>query len=123
MYSDLGSLMSSLSGAVSRIVFLLFVSLTLAACGGGSAESPVVDDAFYPVAEEEWELVWQDEFEGDALDTANWEAQIGDGSDYGLDRWGNGEQQWYLAENASVADGMLTITARSQEVVSGFPYT
>ena len=58
-----------------------------------------MDDAFYPVAEEEWELVWN-EFEGDALDTANWEAQIGDGSDYGLDRWGNGEQQRYLAENA-----------------------
>ena len=82
-----------------------------------------MEDPFYPVAEEEWELVWQDEFEGDSLDAANWEPQIGDGSDYGLDRWGNGEQQWYLAENATVSDGMLTITARSQQVVSGFPYT
>ena len=115
--------MSSLSGALSRIVFLLSASLMIASCGGGSAESPVVEDPFYPVAEEEWELVWQDEFEGDSLDAANWEPQIGDGSDYGLDRWGNGEQQWYLAENATVSDGMLTITARSQQVVSGFPYT
>ncbi|GIR69580.1 MAG: hypothetical protein CM15mP74_08310 [Halieaceae bacterium] len=67
--------------------------------------------------------MWEDEFDGDALNSENWEPQIGDGSDYGLDRWGNGEQQWYLAENATVADGLLTITARSEEVVSGFPYT
>lgn len=115
--------MSNLLGAILRIVVLLSASLAIASCGGGSAESPAVDDAFYPEATEEWELVWQDEFEGDSLDTANWEPQIGDGSDYGLDRWGNGEQQWYLAENAAVADGVLRITARSEQVVSGFPYT
>ena len=96
--------------------------LALGACGGGSADSPVTEQ-FYPEAEAEWELVWQDEFDGDVLDANNWTPQIGDGSDYGLDRWGNAEQQWYLAENAAVSDGQLTITARSEEVVSGFPYT
>ena len=116
--------MNHLHSRVTRGLALSAVALLLASCGGGgSADSPVVDDAFYPEPESEWELVWEDEFDGDALNSENWEPQIGDGSDYGLDRWGNGEQQWYLAENATVADGLLTITARSEEVVSGFPYT
>ena len=116
--------MNHLHSRVTRGLALSAVALLLASCGGGgSADSPVVDDAFYPEPENEWELVWEDEFDGDALNSENWEPQIGDGSDYGLDRWGNGEQQWYLAENATVADGLLTITARSEEVVSGFPYT
>ena len=116
--------MNHLYRRVARGLALSAVALLMASCGGGgSADSPVVDDAFYPEPENEWELVWEDEFDGDALNSENWEPQIGDGSDYGLDRWGNGEQQWYLAENATVADGLLTITARSEEVVSGFPYT
>jgi beta-glucanase (GH16 family) len=98
-------------------------TLLLAACGGGGgADSPVVPP-FFPEPSAEWQLVWSDEFDGDALDTGNWEAQIGDGSDYGLERWGNNEQQWYLAENATVADGFLTIAAKAEEVVPGFPYT
>ncbi|MCH1610437.1 MAG: glycoside hydrolase family 16 protein, partial [Luminiphilus sp.] len=116
--------MNHLHSLVTRGLALSAVALLLASCGGGgSADSPVVDDAFYPEPENEWELVWEDEFDGDALNSENWEPQVGDGSDYGLDRWGNGEQQWYLGENATVADGLLTITARSEEVVSGFPYT
>ena len=70
---------------VARILALSLFSLLLASCGGGgSAESPAVEDAFYPEPEDEWELVWQDEFDGDALDSSNWEPQIGDGSSYGL---------------------------------------
>jgi len=105
-----------------QIGVLALAAVLLTACGGG-ADSPEVDEPFFPSAEEEWELVWSDEFDGDTLDAGNWEAQIGDGSDVGLDRWGNNEQQWYLAENASVADGYLTITARREEVTPGFPYT
>ena len=107
----------------ARYGALALVAL-LAGCGGGgdTAKSPVTEP-FYPAAEDEWELVWSDEFDGSALDGANWEAQVGDGSEFGLDRWGNNEQQWYLAENATVADGLLTITAKSEEVVAGFPYT
>ena len=86
--------MNHLHSRVTRGLALSAVALLLASCGGGgSADSPVVDDAFYPEPENEWELVWEDEFDGDALNSENWEPQIGDGSDYGLDRWGNGEQQ------------------------------
>ena len=105
-----------------QIGVLTLAAVLVTACGGG-ADSPEVDEPFFPSAEDEWELVWSDEFDGDTLDAGNWEAQIGDGSDVGLDRWGNNEQQWYLAENASVADGYLTITARREEVTPGFPYT
>jgi len=97
----------------------------LSACGGGggdSAKSPVTD-AFYPEPDAEWELVWSDEFDGDSLDSTIWEAQLGEGAEYGLTRWGNNEQQWYLAENATVSDGTLKITAKSEEVQPGFPYT
>ena len=75
--------MINLLGRALRGLTLASVTALLVACGGGgSADSPVVEDAFYPSEDEEWELVWQDEFDGDALDSGNWEPQIGDGSDY-----------------------------------------
>lgn len=97
----------------------------LSACGGGggdSAKSPVTE-AFYPEPENEWTLVWAEDFDGASLDSTIWEAQLGDGAEYGLTRWGNNELQWYQSENATVADGMLTITAKAEEVQAGFPYT
>lgn len=57
-----------------------------------------------------------DEFNGSAVDTSKWEFQIGDGCSEGICGWGNGELQSYQAANASVANGMLTITAKKQRV-------
>ncbi len=85
--------------------------------------SLTIQDVPDTLAEYGWVMVWNDEFDGPDLDAANWTPQLGDGSDVGLDRWGNGEQQWYQAENLTVADGNLVITARAEEVVAGFPYT
>jgi beta-glucanase (GH16 family) len=65
-----------------------------------------------------WKLVWADEFNGDTLNTDKWSYQIGTGSEYGLDGWGNFEKQYYQEENVEVADGLLTITARSEFVES-----
>ena len=68
-------------------------------------------------------LVWSDEFDGTEVDTSKWSFQRGDGSEVGLPGgWGNNELQYYQAENASVADGFLTITAR-EESVGGLNYT
>lgn len=68
-------------------------------------------------------LVWSEEFDGTALDPGTWSAQTGDGTDFGLPPgWGNNELQYYQAENAVVANGLLTITAKA-ESVGGLNYT
>ncbi len=66
------------------------------------------------------DLIWSDEFEGDALDTDNWNYAIGNGDN----GWGNGEAQYYTdsEENADVVDGNLVITAKRQSQ-SGFNFT
>lgn len=63
-------------------------------------------------------LVWSDEFDGSAVDPGKWQLMIGDGCDYGICGWGNNEEQYYLAENATVANGLLTITAKKERVRS-----
>ncbi len=64
--------------------------------------------------------IWSDEFEGDALDTDNWNYEIGNGSN----GWGNGESQYYTDEedNVKVENGNLIITAK-REAESGFDFT
>ncbi|GGQ17092.1 glycoside hydrolase family 16 protein [Shewanella litoralis] len=54
-----------------------------------------------------WQMVWQDEFDGNAVNANKWSFAV---DCYG---GGNNEAQCYTAraENASVADGLLTITA------------
>lgn len=62
--------------------------------------------------------VWADEFDGSSLDTSKWEVMIGDGCSYGICGWGNSELQSYQADNLTVANGQLTITAKKQRVQS-----
>lgn len=61
-----------------------------------------------------WNLVWSDEFDGDSVDPAKWEFQLGDGCDIGLCGWGNGEFQNYTTQNTTVSDGTLKIVAREE---------
>lgn len=63
-------------------------------------------------------LVWSDEFDGNSVDTSKWEFQTGDGCDINLCGWGNNELQSYQTDNATVANGVLTITAKKQRVKS-----
>ena len=62
-----------------------------------------------------WELVWNDEFDGDAIDGSNWTYDLGGWG------WGNGEAQNYTSrpENARVENGLLVIELR-QEKYRGF---
>jgi beta-glucanase (GH16 family) len=65
-----------------------------------------------PVADEQgWELVWQDEFDGDEINRSNWTFDIGGWG------WGNGEAQYYTdrPENARVENGLLVIEARQEK--------
>lgn len=73
--------------------------------------------------DEGFELIWNDEFDGDALDTTKWDYQYGNGGEYGNPGWGNYEMQYYLnrEENVRVEDGKLIITAVKEE--SAMPYT
>ncbi len=71
-------------------------------------------------ADTSYQLVWSDEFEGNALDTSVWTYEIGTGSG----GWGNNELQYYTdrTENVSVSDGNLHITARKEDY-NGSSYT
>lgn len=102
------------------------ILLLVSACGGGAGDTKdsAVTEAFFPTAEAEWEMVWSDEFSGDTLDTARWDYQEGDGTLYNLPSgWGNAEQQWYRPENVSLADGNLVISANTENLQDGFPFT
>ena len=71
----------------------------------GSNESPLFYDNF--------DLAWSDEFAGTELNTNYWNYDLGGGG------WGNNEWQDYRVDNAGVADGYLTITAK-QESSGGY---
>lgn len=65
-----------------------------------------------PTSYEGYELVWSDEFNGTEVDTNNWGFDLGNISPEGNVGWGNSELQHYRPENATVADGLLSIEAQ-----------
>ena len=67
-------------------------------------------------------LVWSDEFDGTQLDPEVWFFESGDGSQYGIPGWGNNELEWYLPDSAELSNGLLIITARSEQQ-GGADYT
>jgi beta-glucanase (GH16 family) len=70
----------------------------------------------------EWNLVWQDDFNGNSLDLSKWSYQEGTGQDVGLTDWGNNELQTYSKNNVAVTGGELVIEAR-REAKDGKNYT
>ncbi len=80
----------------------------------------VEDGYISPVSYEGFDLVWNDEFEGETVKPANWIFEAGTGCpNCG---WGNNELQYYRRENASVENGVLTIEAK-KEKYQGQEYT
>ena len=67
----------------------------------------------FGVHAQERELVWSDEFNGDALDLTSWNFELGDGCP-NLCGWGNNERQVYTKENHRLEDGKLIITAKKE---------
>ena len=82
----------------------------------------VVANNFEVSADDTLALVWSDEFDGAQLDPEVWFFEEGDGSQYDIPGWGNGELQYYLPDNASLEDGLLKIEAR-EESNGPFNYT
>jgi beta-glucanase (GH16 family) len=54
--------------------------------------------------------VWEDNFNGTALNTSDWTYETGRGTN----GWGNNELQFYRQENTKVEDGYLIITAKKE---------
>ena len=112
----------------SRILATLLVSLLFWFCSDPE-EQPCCSGTQDPTSEtltdaDRVGLVWNDEFDGTALNSNNWSYDIGDGSLQGLPGWGNGEKQYYTdrSDNLQVDDGFLKITAK-KENFSGSEYT
>lgn len=83
-----------------------------------SDDDPVtIEDGYStPMQYDGYQLFWNDEFDGNALNTQFWSYETGAGG------WGNNELQFYRPENTSVEGGLLTIEAR-KESYSGSAYT
>ncbi|MCD2340261.1 family 16 glycosylhydrolase [Ideonella azotifigens] len=61
-----------------------------------------------------WQLVWQDEFNGSI--GPDWVFETGGGG------WGNNELEYYRKENATIENGNLVITAKREDY-GGYRYT
>ena len=134
------------------VSFSLILGLTLAACGGGGggggggsnppttnpppvpgpdpdpvsnvniSNPTLVREDNNPIGANGMTLVWSDEFDAAQLDPELWFFESGDGSQYGLNGWGNNELQWYEPDSAQLSGGLLVITARN-ESSNGRDYT
>jgi beta-glucanase (GH16 family) len=56
-----------------------------------------------------------DKFEGNKLDLTKWGYQNGNGSQYGINGWGNNERQAYATENVVVENGTLRLIAKAEK--------
>lgn len=103
----------AVQGNDNFLVWYLILTTSPDGTVGGGGEEPGFESEFI-------DLAWSDEFEGDALNTDNWNFAIGNGDN----GWGNGEAQFYTdsEDNVKVQDGNLVITAK-REAESGFDFT
>lgn len=128
---------------MKKLLLIMLVSVGLCACSANTDTSTETegaanvqtdaanteDDSYVDKldrSDEGYTLVWNDEFDGETLDSAKWTYMYGTGEQYGLDGWGNSEQQYYTdrEENLKVEDGKLKITAIKEETnYEGMPYT
>ena len=61
-----------------------------------------------------WQLVWEDDFNGNSLDQSKWIHDIGTGSQYGMWGWGNGELQYYQPQNTTLNNGIAKIEVKEE---------
>lgn len=111
-------------------VFAAILFVGLSACGsddggddgtpgGGTVAIAIPTTGFTsPTSYTGMTLAWEDNFDGTTLDVANWTHETGTGSN----GWGNNELQYYRANNTTMQDGHLIITAK-EESFSGSDYT
>ena len=61
-----------------------------------------------------WQLIWEDNFDGNSIDASKWTHDYGTGSQFGMWGWGNGELQYYQAENTTINNGIATIEVKEE---------
>ncbi|MCE7791312.1 glycoside hydrolase family 16 protein [Salipaludibacillus sp. CUR1] len=101
----------------SFLIFLLMipnVSMFVSANenNGNTSEEPAN-------SEPNWQMTWNDEFDGDELDLDKWRIDIGNGfynEGEWIEGWGNNELQSYQEDNVRVEDGRLILEAREESV-------
>ena len=100
-------------------LFILVSTVSLVGCGGGAETKTDTNkvDPLQPVSD--WSMVWNDEFDGDAINSKNWTHELD------CNGGGNQEKQCYTdnAENSYVADGKLNIVALPAEEGAALPFT
>jgi len=96
---------------VFSAIFCLFLTTGTADSGD---KGPSGLTRFSTGTQQNWRLVWSDEFNtGNLPDTTKWNYDTR-GNEYG---WGNNEAQWYTvanSENCRIEDGILRITAKTE---------
>lgn len=92
------------------VCLLLSVSFINSACNNNTAKSDATVDTSLQLSG--YQLVWADEFDGNSIDTLNWNFEKGGHG------WGNHEQEYYQAANATISDGNLVITGKKENVDS-----
>ncbi|MFB4212401.1 family 16 glycosylhydrolase [Shouchella sp. JSM 1781072] len=99
-------------------------TLSIAACATFIATSYVgatETEEDLSIEQEGWNLVWNDEFDGDSLDQSKWRYDIGNGQP-NLPGWGNEELQYYNDDprNVRVENGELIIEAHQEPISDEF---
>lgn len=113
----------------SKFRYLFFITIISLASTSCTEKVEEFDGCQFDVALDNYELVWQDEFNGSEIDTTKWSYDLGDGCQISenLCGWGNNELQYYTKrdENAFVEDGNLVIRAikENPEYLGEFDYT
>ena len=95
-------------------------SAALSSCSATLPASSSAAKSSSSISEPAEAYLWNDEFDGTAIDTSKWAFEIGTGSS----GWGNNEKEYYTArkENAYVQDGILHIRANKEDY-EGSKYT
>jgi beta-glucanase (GH16 family) len=112
-----------------KLSLALLLAFSLATRASLSQDAPVPEGESAAPAPVGWRLTWSDEFDGEKIDPAKWDYDLGNGYfDYDANQWisgwGNDELQYYTreAENAFLKDGALHIRA-IKESLHGCGYT
>ena len=90
---------------VALLIFISFLSCKKSGSTGSQNPPPPP-----PPDTTTYQIVWSDEFENTSIDTSIWNFERGGNG------WGNNEQEYYQADNASIENGNLVITAKKETI-------